>query len=414
MSVLKERISKFTRPQEAKAAGLYPYFREINSNQDTRVMMNGKEVLMFGSNSYLGLTNHPKVKKAAQMAIEKYGTGCAGSRFLNGTLDLHVQLEEKLAEYFQKEAALVFSTGFQSNLGTISCLSGRNDYIIIDELDHASIIDGARLSFSKVIKYKHNDMVSLERQLSPLPKNAVKLIVVDGIFSMEGDIVKLPEIVTLSKKYGATIIVDDAHAVGVIGENGSGTASHFGLVDDVDFIVGTFSKSLASLGGFVAGDSMMIEYMKHHARALMFSASIPPASAASAIAALEIIQEEPERIERLWDNTNYAMKGLRELGFDIGDTESPIIPIYVRDDTKTFELTKYLFEEGIFVNPVISPAVKSDSSLLRFSLMATHTHDQIDYVFDKLEKAQKLIGFEKKINGNSVKHNGAELVGAKI
>jgi 8-amino-7-oxononanoate synthase len=414
MSVLKERISKFTRPQEAKAAGLYPYFREINSNQDTRVMMNGKEVLMFGSNSYLGLTNHPKVKKAAQMAIEKYGTGCAGSRFLNGTLDLHVQLEEKLAEYFQKEAALVFSTGFQSNLGTISCLSGRNDYIIIDELDHASIIDGARLSFSKVIKYKHNDMVSLERQLSPLPENAVKLIVVDGVFSMEGDIVKLPEIVTLAKKYGATIIVDDAHAVGVIGEKGSGTASHFGLVDDVDFIVGTFSKSLASLGGFVAGDSMMIEYMKHHARSLMFSASIPPASAASAIAALEIIQEEPERIERLWDNTNYAMKGLRELGFDIGDTESPIIPIYVRDDNKTFELTKYLFEEGIFVNPVISPAVKSDSSLLRFSLMATHTHDQIDFVFDKLEKAQKLIGFEKKINGNSVKHNGAELVGAKI
>jgi len=417
MSVLKERISKFTRPQEAKAAGLYPYFREINSNQDTRVMMDGKEILMFGSNSYLGLTNHPKVKKAAQLAIEKYGTGCAGSRFLNGTLDLHVQLEEKLAEYFQKEAALVFSTGFQSNLGTISCLSGRNDYIIIDELDHASIIDGARLSFSKVIKYKHNDMVSLERQLSNLPDNAVKLIVVDGVFSMEGDIVKLPEIVTLSKKYGATIIVDDAHAVGVIGEQGSGTASHFGLVDDVDFIVGTFSKSLASLGGFVAGDSMMIEYMKHHARALMFSASIPPASAASAIAALEIIQEEPERIERLWDNTNYAMKGLKELGFDIGETESPIIPIYVRDDTKTFELTKYLFEEGIFVNPVISPAVKSDSSLLRFSLMATHTHDQIDYVFDKLEKARKVIGFERMTNGNShngVKHNGTELVGAKI
>ena len=413
MSVLKERISKFTRPQEAKAAGIYPYFREINSNQDTRVMINGKEVLMFGSNSYLGLTNHPKVKKAAQVAIDKYGTGCAGSRFLNGTLDLHVQLEEKLAAYFKKEAALVFSTGFQSNLGTISCLSGRNDYILIDELDHASIIDGARLSFSKVIKYKHNDMASLERQLSSLPENAVKLIVVDGIFSMEGDIVKLPEIVTLSKKYGGTIIVDDAHAVGVIGEQGSGTASHFGLVDDVDFIVGTFSKSLASLGGFVAGDQMMIDYMKHHARALMFSASIPPASAACAIAALEIIQEEPERIERLWDNTNYAMKGLRELGFDIGDAESPIIPIYVRDDTKTFQLTKFLFEEGVFVNPVISPAVKSDSSLLRFSLMATHTHDQIDFVFDKLEKARKIIGLERVTNGNGVKHNGTQLVGAK-
>lgn len=412
MSVLKERISKFTKAQEAKDAGIYPYFREINSNQDTRVMMNGREVLMFGSNSYLGLTNHPKVKKAAQNAVEKYGTGCAGSRFLNGTLDLHVQLEEKLAEYFKKEAALVFSTGFQSNLGTISCLSGRNDYILIDELDHASIIDGARLSFSKVIKFKHNDMVSLERQLSSLPTDAIKLIVVDGVFSMEGDIVKLPEIVDLSKKYGANIIVDDAHAVGVIGENGSGTASHFGLEDQVDFIVGTFSKSLASLGGFVAGDNLMIEYMKHQARSLMFSASIPPASAAAAIAALEIIQEEPERIERLWDNTNYAMKGLRQLGFDIGDAESPIIPIYVRDDNKTFELTKFLFEEGIFVNPVISPAVKSDSSLLRFSLMATHTHDQIDFVFDKLEKARKVIGMERYTNG--VKHNEAELVGAKV
>jgi len=393
MSVLRERLKKFTYADEIKDKGLYPYFREIGSNQDTEVIINGKRVLMFGSNSYLGLTNHPKVKEAAKAAIDKYGTGCAGSRFLNGTLDLHVELEEKLAEYFQKEAALVFSTGFQSNLGTISCLSGRNDYILIDELDHASIIDGARLSFSKVVKYRHNDMTSLENQLRKMEPNAIKLIVVDGIFSMEGDIVKLPEMVQLSKKYHANLIVDDAHAVGVIGENGSGTASHFGLVDDVDFIVGTFSKSLASLGGFVAADKIAVEYMKHHARALMFSASIPPASVASALAALEIIKSEPERIEKLWDNTNYAIKNLVDLGFDTGDAESPIVPIYVRDNEKTFRVTQTLFEAGVFVNPVISPAVKGDSSLLRFSLMATHNHDQIDFALDKLVEARKTIGF---------------------
>lgn len=393
MSILHERLARYTVAKEARAQGLYPYFREIGSNQDTEVIINGNRVLMFGSNSYLGLTNHPKVKEAAKLAIDKYGTGCAGSRFLNGTLDLHVQLEEKLAEYFKKDAALVFSTGFQSNLGTISCLTGRNDYILIDELDHASIIDGTRLSFSKVLKFKHNDMESLEKQLSRLPDDAVKMIVVDGIFSMEGDIVKLPQIVELSKKYGGTIIVDDAHAVGVIGQQGSGTASHFGLEDDVDFIVGTFSKSLASLGGFVAADHTSIEYMKHHARALMFSASIPPASAASALAALEIIKEEPERIEKLWDNTNYTIKCLKDSEFDIGDAESPIVPIYVRDNTKTFQVTQMLFNEGVFVNPVISPAVPSHLSLLRFSLMATHSHEQIDFAIDKFIKARKMIGF---------------------
>ncbi|PIB36505.1 8-amino-7-oxononanoate synthase [Reichenbachiella sp. 5M10] len=393
MSILKDRLAKYTYADEVKEAGLYPYFREIGSNQDTEVMINGNKVLMFGSNSYLGLTNHPKVKQAAQDAIAKYGTGCAGSRFLNGTLDLHVELENKLAEFFEKEAALIFSTGFQTNLGVISSMTGRNDYILIDEFDHASIIDGTRLSFSKVIKYKHNDMNSLEHQLAKLEPGAVKMIVVDGIFSMEGDIVKLPAIVDLAKKYHAEIIVDDAHAVGVIGKNGAGTASHFGLVDDVSFIVGTFSKSLASLGGFVAGDKVAIDYMKHHARALIFSASIPPSSAACALAALDLMKTEPQLIDKLWDNTNYTIQRLRELGFEIGPTESPIIPIYVRDNEKTFKLTQYLIEEGVFVNPVISPAVKSGDSLIRFSLMSSHSHDQIDFAIDKLVKARKVIGF---------------------
>ncbi|MBU2915325.1 MULTISPECIES: serine palmitoyltransferase [Reichenbachiella] len=397
MSILKDRLAKYTYADEVKAAGLYPYFREIGSNQDTEVIINGKKVLMFGSNSYLGLTNHPKVKEAAQKAIEKYGTGCAGSRFLNGTLDLHIELENKLAKFFKKDAALIFSTGFQTNLGVISCMTGRNDYIILDEFDHASIIDGTRLSFSKVIKYRHNDMSSLEAQLSKLPPEAVKMIVVDGIFSMEGDIVKLPQIVELAKKYSAEIIVDDAHAVGVIGENGSGTASHFGLTDDVDFIVGTFSKSLASLGGFVAADQVAIDYMKHHARALIFSASIPPSSAASALAALELMQTHPELMDKLWENTNYTISSLRTLGFEIGPTESPIIPIYVRDNEKTFQLTQYLVENGVFVNPVISPAVKSGDSLIRFSLMASHSHEQIDFALDKLVQARKKIGFGQEV-----------------
>ncbi|UXP32894.1 pyridoxal phosphate-dependent aminotransferase family protein [Reichenbachiella agarivorans] len=405
MSILKDRLAKYTYADEVKEAGLYPYFREIGSNQDTEVIINGHKVLMFGSNSYLGLTNHPKVKEAAKQAIDKYGTGCAGSRFLNGTLDLHVELENKLAEFFEKEAALIFSTGFQTNLGVISCMTGRNDYIILDEFDHASIIDGTRLSFSKVIKYKHNDMKSLESQLAKLEPSAVKMIVVDGIFSMEGDIVKLPEIVALAKKYQAEIIVDDAHAVGVIGKNGAGTASHFGLTNEVDFIVGTFSKSLASLGGFVASDKVAIDYMKHHARSLIFSASIPPSSAASALAALELMKNEPQLIDNLWSNTNYAIKGLKDLGFEIGPTESPIIPIYVRDNEKTFKLTQFLIEEGVFVNPVISPAVKSGDSLIRFSLMSSHTHAQIDFALEKLVKARKIIGFgegTELVNSHSV------------
>jgi len=389
---LREKVTQFQDPKIVRDLGLYPYFRPIESGQDTEVIINGKRVLMFGSNSYLGLTNHPKIKEASKKAIDKYGTGCAGSRFLNGTLSIHLDLEQKLADYVHKEASVLFSTGFQVNLGVLSSITGRNDYLILDEYDHASLIDGSRLSFSKVIKYSHNDMDDLRRKLSILPEEAIKLIAVDGIFSMEGDIVKLPEIVKIADEFGANIMVDDAHSLGVIGHNGSGTASHFGLTKDVDLIMGTFSKSLASLGGFIAADYETIDFLKHRARALMFSASMPPASVAAVIAALEIIQTEPERIARLWDNTNYAMKLLLEEGFDLGPTESPILPIYVRDNMKTFQVTKYLQDDGIFVNPVVSPAVPSDSSLLRFSLMATHTFAQIDEAVDKIAKAFKEAG----------------------
>jgi len=389
---LHDKIAQFKDAAIIRESGLYPYFRPIESGQDTEVIIDGKRVLMFGSNSYLGLTNHPKIKEASKKAIDKYGTGCAGSRFLNGTLDIHIELENRLASYVGKEAAVLFSTGFQVNLGVLSCITGRNDYLILDEYDHASLIDGSRLSFSRVIKYAHNDMADLARKLSILPEDAVKVIAVDGIFSMEGDIVKLPEIVQLADQYGANIMVDDAHSLGVIGHLGAGTSSHFGLTDEVDLIMGTFSKSLASLGGFIAADAITIDYLKHRARALMFSASMPPASVASVIAALDIIQSEPERIEKLWANTNYAMKLLLEEGFDLGPTESPILPIYVRDNEKTFLVTKHLQDGGIFVNPVVSPAVPSDSSLLRFSLMATHTFEQIDEAVEKIAKAFKDVG----------------------
>jgi 8-amino-7-oxononanoate synthase len=389
---LHEKIAQFQDANIVREMGLYPYFRPIESGQDTEVIIDGKRVLMFGSNSYLGLTNHPKIKEASKKAIDKYGTGCAGSRFLNGTLDIHIDLEHRLATYVGKEAAVLFSTGFQVNLGVLSSITGRNDYLILDEYDHASLIDGSRLSFSKVIKYAHNDMEDLQRKLGILPEEAVKLIAVDGIFSMEGDIVKLPEIVQIADRFGANIMVDDAHSLGVIGHNGAGTASHFNLTDDVDLIMGTFSKSLASLGGFIASDYATIDYLKHRARALMFSASMTPGSVASVIAALDIIESEPERIAKLWDNTNYATKLLLEEGFDLGPSESPILPIYVRDNQKTFMVTKHLQDSGIFVNPVVSPAVPSDSSLLRFSLMATHTFDQIDEAVEKLAKAFKDVG----------------------
>ena len=389
---LHDKIAQFKDAAMIREKGLYPYFRPIESGQDTEVIIDNKRVLMFGSNSYLGLTNHPKIKEASKRAIDKYGTGCAGSRILNGTLDIHIELEKRLAAYVGKQAAVLFSTGFQVNLGVLSCITGRNDYLILDEYDHASLIDGSRLSFSKVIKYAHNDMDDLQRKLSILPEEAVKVIAVDGIFSMEGDIVKLPEIVEIADQYGANIMVDDAHSLGVIGHKGAGTASHFGLTDEVDLIMGTFSKSLASLGGFIAADEDTIDYLKHRARSLMFSASMTPGSVASVIAAMDIIEAEPERIERLWANTNYAMKLLLEEGFDLGPTESPILPIYVRDNDKTFLVTKHLQNSGIFVNPVVSPAVPSDSSLLRFSLMATHTFAQIDEAVEKIAKAFKDVG----------------------
>jgi len=388
---LQDRIAAFKDATAIKEKGLYPYFRAIESGQDTEVIINGKKVLMFGSNSYLGLTNHPKIKEAAKAAVDKYGTGCAGSRFLNGTLDIHIELERRLASYVGKEAAVLFSTGFQVNLGVISCLLDRNDYLILDEYDHASIIDGSRLSFSRSIKYAHNDMDDLRKKLSRLPEDAAKLIVADGIFSMEGDLVNLPEIVKIADEFGANIMMDDAHSLGVIGLNGSGTASHFGLTDSVDLIMGTFSKSLASLGGFIAGTEETIEFVKHRARSLMFSASMPPSAVASVIAALDIIESEPERIDQLWANTNYAKKLLIEAGFDIGHTDSPIIPVYIRDNDKTFLITNVLSNNGIFVNPVVSPAVPSDSSLIRFSLMATHTFAQIEEAIEKLSSAAKQV-----------------------
>lgn len=388
---LQDRVLSFTEALEIKRKGLYPFFRPIESGQDTKVVINGREVLMFGSNSYLGLTNHPRIKEASKKAIDKYGSGCAGSRFLNGTLDIHLELERRLAEYVGKESSVIFSTGFQVNLGVLSCITNRNDYLILDEYNHASIIDGSRLSFSRTIKYAHNDMKDLRAKLSLLPEDAAKIIAVDGIFSMEGDIVKLPEIVELADEFGANIFVDDAHSLGVIGMNGAGTASHFNLTKDVDLIMGTFSKSLASLGGFIAADEDTIDYIRHRARSLLFSASMTPASVASVLAALDIIQEEPQIIDKLWDNTNYAKRLLEEAGFDIGGTESPILPIYIRDNDKTYLVTKELQENGVFVNPVVAPAVPSDSSLIRFSLMATHTFDQIDEAVDKLVKAFKKV-----------------------
>jgi 8-amino-7-oxononanoate synthase len=395
---LQQKIRGYDAPDQLKRANLYPYFRTIESEQDTEVIIDGKPVLMFGSNSYLGLTNHPKLKEASARAIQQYGTGCAGSRFLNGTLKIHIELEEALADYLNKEAVLLYSTGFQANLGAIAPLAGRNDYIFIDELVHASIIDGTRLSFGKVIKYRHNDMQSLEQQLRRVEGDGSKMIIMDGIFSMEGDIANLPGITKLAEEYDATVIVDDAHAIGVIGRQGRGTGDHFGLHHKVDMLVGTFSKSLASLGGFVAADKDMINYLKHHSRALIFSASMTPASAASALAAIEIIRSEPERIEKLWQNTHYAMAQLRNAGFEIGKTESPILPIYIRDDMKTFQFSKMMADDGVFVNPVVSPAVRSNDSLIRFSLMATHSFEQIDRAVEIMYRNAQILELQETIS----------------
>jgi 8-amino-7-oxononanoate synthase len=390
--ILQAKLSRYDAPQKAMQAGIYPYFREIESDQDTVVKINGKDVLMFGSNSYLGLTNHPKIKEAAKKAIDKYGTGCAGSRFLNGTLDIHIELEERLAKLVGKDGALCYSTGFQVNLGVVSVLAGRRDYLLLDELDHASIIEGSRLSFSKVLKFAHNDMKALEAKLKKCSPDSIKLIVVDGIFSMEGDIINLPELVRVANKYNASVMVDDAHSIGVLGKNGSGTASHFGLTDKVDLIMGTFSKSLASLGGFIAADKDTINYIKHNSRSLIFSASMTPASAASVLAAIDIMVSEPERIKHLWEVTNYALEKFRAAGFDTGKSESPIIPLFIRDDIKALKLTQMLLNEGIFVNPVVSPAVPKEDCLIRFSLMATHTIEQVDIAVEKISRVSKMLG----------------------
>ena len=388
---LFDKCTKYTAAREVMASGFYPYFRVVESAQDPEVMVQGKKMIMLGSNNYLGLTNHPRIKDAAVEAVRKYGSGCAGSRFLNGTLDIHVQLEEKLSTFFRKEAALTFSTGYQTNLGIISAIAGKDDFIIVDKLDHASILDACRLSYAEVKKFRHNDMRSLEHVLSKCGDSG-KLVVVDGVYSMEGDIAPLPDILKLCRKYGARLMVDDAHGVGVLGKTGRGTAEHFGLEKEVDIIMGTYSKSLASIGGFVVASESVIHYMKHNSRPLIFSASPPPASVASVIAALDVIDTEPELRAQLWNNTNKMMTAFKQLGFDTGVAETPIIPIMMGEMERAFMMWKILSDEGVFVNPVVPPAVPQGKCMIRTSYMATHTTEQLDRVLAILEKTGKKLG----------------------
>ena len=378
MGQLQEKYKSYRLPQKYMAEGVYPYFREITSKQGTEVEMGGHKVLMFGSNAYTGLTGDQRIIDAAKAALDKYGSGCAGSRFLNGTLDLHVQLEKELAEYIGKDETLCFSTGFFVNSGVLAVVVGRGDYIICDDRDHASIVDGRRLSFATQLHYKHNDMDDLERVLKNLPHEAIKLIVVDGVFSMEGDLANLPKIVELKHKYNCSIMVDEAHGLGVFGKEGRGVCDYFGLTDEIDLIMGTFSKSMASIGGFIAGDEDTINYLRHTCRTYIFSASNTPAATAAALEALHIIKKEPERIEKLWKVTNYALRRFKEEGFEIGETQSPIIPLYVHDVDKTFQATAKAFEYGVFINPVIPPACAPQDTLVRFALMATHTEEQVE------------------------------------
>ncbi len=391
--IIDEICGQYTLPQEVKAMGVYPYYRPISSGQDPVVTMaDGSRVLMFGSNSYLGLSDDPRLKEAAIAAIRKYGTSCSGSRFLNGTLDIHEELEAKLAKFVGKDAAVTYSTGFQVNLGVVSCLGFRGGYTFLDALDHACIIDGSRLGFAEVRKFAHNDMEALEAKLKLVPADAPKLIVVDGVYSMEGDIAPIPKMVELCEKYNASIMIDDAHGLGVIGENGSGTASHFGLTDKVDLIMGTFSKSFGSLGGFISGDETIINYLKHNSRSLIFSASMTPAAVAAASRALDIMIEEPERRENLWKVTHHAQKAFKENGFDTGHTQSPIIPLFVRDTIKAMKIVRMAYEKGVFITPVIAPAVPEKDVLIRFALMATHTCEQVDEAVEKLTSIFKETG----------------------
>lgn len=386
MKLLQAKLAQYTAPQQAMAAGVYPYFREISSEQEPEVLIDGKKVLMFGSNCYSGLVADPRIKEAAIEATKKYGTGCAGSPFLNGTLDIHKLLERRIAEYIGKEDVMIYSTGFEVNLGVVSCLTGREDYILWDEQDHASIIEGRRLSFSTALKYKHNDMASLEKQLQKCDPDKVKLIVTDSVFSMEGDVANVPEIVKLAKKYNASVMVDEAHGIGVFGKGGRGVCNHFGVTDDVDLVMGTFSKSFASLGGFIATDKEITNFLRHHSRSYIFTASITPASTAAALKAIDIMESEPERQEHLWEITNFALDGFRNMGCEIGNTSTPIIPLFIRDDYKTYHVVRDLFDEGLFVNPVVSPAVAPQDTLIRFSLMATHSKAQVEYALDKIQK----------------------------
>lgn len=389
---LLHKTRNYRSASEVRRMGLYPYFRTISSAQDTEVIINKRRILMLGSNSYLGLTNHPKIKEAARAAVDKYGTGCAGSRFLNGTLDIHLELEQALARLVHKEAVLLYSTGFQVNLGVISALVGKGEYVIADKSDHASIVEGCLLTQGKFMRFAHRDMAALENRLRVIDSEAGKLIVVDGIFSMEGDIIQLPDLCRLASEHRAVVMVDDAHAIGVLGANGSGTSDHFGLTSQVHLIMGTFSKSLASLGGFIASDHATIDYLKHHSKPLIFSASMSPANAAAALAALEIMKNEPKRLQKLWHNTERMKQGLLSLGFDLGASQTPILPVYCRDLLTTFRFCKRLEEEGVFVNPVVSPGVPPGQELLRISLMATHTDAQIDFALDKFAKVGRELG----------------------
>jgi 8-amino-7-oxononanoate synthase len=388
---LFEKCWAFTEAKEAQEAGFYPYFIPLSDTEATEVTVGDHRLIMIGSNNYLGLTTHPKVRQAAIGATQRYGTSCTGSRFLNGTLELHLELERRLAEFVGTEAALVFSTGYQTNLGTISALVGRGDFVVTDKDDHASIVDGCRLAFGETRRFNHSDMAHLERVLAGLPENAGRLVVVDGVFSMGGDIAPLPDIIALCQKHGARLMVDDAHSVGVLG-GGRGTAAHFGLTDQVDLTMGTFSKSFASLGGFIAGAADVVHYVQHHARSMIFSASIPPANAAAALAALGVMQEEPERIARVNQIGERMRAEFRRLGFNVGNSETPIIPIIIGDNMRTFMAWKTLYEAGVYTNPVISPAVPPELSLLRTSYMATHTDEQLDRVLATFAKVGRAVG----------------------